>query len=347
MAKSAQISLAKRSQIVILQKAGHSQRSIAKLVNVSRFGVSTTLKRFEETGSYADRKRSGRPKKTTPATDRLIQRMSKRDRFKSVPNIRAEMNKSLPEPISDSTVNRRLHAAGLFGRVAVKKPLLRKQNKQKRLKWAKEHVNWTIEQWKKVLWSDESPFQIFGSKRAAHCRRMVGEKYKTECILPTVKHGGGVVQVWGCFSYDGVGSLIKIDGILRKEGYHQILQRQAVPSGTKLIGKGFVFQHDNDPKHTAHLCVNYLRSKENASVLKTMDWPAQSPDLNPIEKLWDELDRQVKKLRPTSQPDLWLKLKQVWDRLQPEILRKLVNRMPKLCQAVIKARGSHFDENRL
>lgn len=347
MARFAQISLEKRSQIVILHKTGHSQRSIAKLVNVSRFGVSTTLKRHKETGSYADRKRSGRPKKTTPATDRLIQLMSKRERFKTLPNIRAEINESLPVTISDSTVKRRLHNVGLFGRVAVKKPLLRKQNKQKRLKWAKEHMSWTTEQWQQVLWSDESPFQIFGSKRAAYCRRKVGEKFKAECIMPTVKHGGGVVQVWGCFSYDGVGSLTKIDGILKKESYHQILQHHAIPSGTKLIGRGFMFQHDNDPKHTSRLCRKYLESKEKTGVLKIMEWPAQSPDINPIEKLWDELDRQVKKLRPTNKSDLWLKLRQVWDGLQPEILQKLVNRMPKICKAIIKARGSHFDENRL
>lgn len=161
-----------------------------------------------------------------------------------------------------------------------------------------------------------------------------------------MKHGGGSVMVWSSFSHAGVGELVKIEGILKKE-HHSILQRYTIPSGINLIGPGFIFQQDNDPKHTAKLCASYLERKKEAGELDLMEWPPQSPDLNPIELLWEELDRRVRNLKPTSLPDLWKCLKEAWDNIQPQTLQKLVERMPKLCAAVIKAKGGHFQENRL
>ena len=81
-------------------------------------------------------------------------------------------------------------------RIAVRKPLLRPVNKQTRLQFAQEHVDWTIDQWQSVLWTDESKFELFGSHRRQYVRRKVNERFKPDCIVPTVKHGGGSVMVW-------------------------------------------------------------------------------------------------------------------------------------------------------
>lgn len=345
MARFNEISIEKRAQIVILRQTNLSYRKIAGMIGVSIKGVHTVLKRYAETQSNADRKRSGRPRKTTRRDDTFIQTTSKRDRFKTAPDIRAEANAFLPQPISITTVRRRLKEAGLNGRVAKRKPLLRAVNKQKRLEFAKKHRNWTIDQWKSVLWTDESKFEIFGSRRRQYVRRKVGQRLDQRCIMPTVKFGGGSIMVWGAFSFDGVGELVKIDGIMNKQSYHRILQNVAIPSGIGLIGYGFVFQQDNDPKHTSRLCRNYLESKENEGVLEIMSWPPQSPDLNPIELLWDELDRQVRDLRPTNQKHLWDILKRCWDNLKSETLQKLVERLPRICAAIISAKGGHIDEN--
>ena len=75
-----------------------------------------------------------------------------------------------------------------------------------------------------------------------------------ECLVPTIKHGGGSVMVWGCFSSAGVSDLVKIEGIMKKEQYKTILENNAIPSGLRTIGHGFVFMQDNDPKHTSKLC---------------------------------------------------------------------------------------------
>ena len=85
--------------------------------------------------------------------------------------------------------------------------------------------------------------------------------------MPSVKHGGGNVMVWGCFGAGKVGDLYKVKGILNKEGYHSILQCHAIPCGQCLIGANFLLQKDNDPKHTSKLCKNYLGKKQSAGIV--------------------------------------------------------------------------------
>ena len=117
--------------------------------------VSYTIKRHLETGGISDRKRSGRPKATTQSED-FLRVDSLRDRRLTGQQLQAQLNTGRSKEVSVSTVKRRLRAAGLTGRVAVRKPLLRWQNKKKRLAWAMKHRQWITENWKKVFWTDES-----------------------------------------------------------------------------------------------------------------------------------------------------------------------------------------------
>ena len=96
------------------------------------------------------------------------------------------------------------------GCIVTKKPLLGTVNKQKRLQWAKLHENWKVDQWKIVLVTDESKFELFGSKHRQLVRRVKGEVMAPQRISPTVKHGGGSVLAWGCFGDDKTGDSVKI-----------------------------------------------------------------------------------------------------------------------------------------
>jgi hypothetical protein len=93
-------------------------------------------------------------------------------------------------------------------------------------------------------------------------------------------------EVWGCFAGDTVSDLFRIQGTLNQHGYHIILQRYTISFGWPLVLLSFVFQQDNDPKHTSRLCKGYL-AKVRDGVLHQMTWPPQSPNLNPIEMFWD------------------------------------------------------------
>ena len=108
-----------------------------------------------------------------------------------------------PPPISVlatalSTTRRYLFEQGLFGSVTVKKPFIRKQNRKRRLTFAKEHKDWTKDDWNKVLWTDKSKFELFGTNRRVYmCDDAQVSGSLTTAFSPTVKHGGGNIMVWG------------------------------------------------------------------------------------------------------------------------------------------------------
>ncbi len=106
--------------------------------------------------------------------------------------------------------------------------------------------------WNQVLWSDESKVNLFGSDGVQHVWRRPGEEYQENCALPTVKHGGGGIMVWGCMSAAGTGELRLIEGNMDSNMYCDILKQKMMPFLQKLCQTA-VFLHNNDPKHTAKM----------------------------------------------------------------------------------------------
>ena len=153
MARTTQLSKEKQQSIITLRQEGQSSRKISRTLNVSS-AVAKTIKRYDETGSHEDRPRTGRPRVTSAAEDKFIRVTSLRNRQLTAPQIRAHINalqSSSSRHISTSTVQRRLRESGLHDGIAANKPLLRKNNKKKRLAWAKKHKEWTLNQWKSTL----------------------------------------------------------------------------------------------------------------------------------------------------------------------------------------------------
>jgi len=143
----------------------YSARLIAKKLCIPRSTVHDTIVRYQETGLHNDRRRNGRPKATSAAEGQSVQLISKENRRLTAPEIRADFNCGRLKDLSLSTVKRVLRSRNLFGRVAVLKPLLRPINRLKRLNWSQTHINWTSDDWSKVLWTEESNFEIFGQNR--------------------------------------------------------------------------------------------------------------------------------------------------------------------------------------
>ncbi|GFX08012.1 transposable element Tc1 transposase [Trichonephila clavipes] len=192
--------------------------------------------------------------------------------------------------------------------------------------------------WNEVIFRDESKFNIFSSDG----RRMVSRKPNTsqhpKHTTPIVKHGGGSVMVWGCMAASGVGKLVFIDRIMHKMADLNILQNNLKESAVKLghtLGSNFIFQQDNEPKHTAFVVKEWLLY-HCRNILNT---PPQSPDLNVIENLWSHLERAVQKHPITSKEQLKSVLKEEWLNIAPETTRHLVKSMPRRLEAVISAKG--------
>lgn len=117
--------------------------------------------------------------------------------------------------------------------------------------------------------------------------------------------------------------------------YRELLEDVMLPYATDKMTPGWFFQHDNDPKHTSRIVKQWIADKK----INVLDWPAQSPDLNPIEHLWEELDRRIRTENYSKADNLMTSLIEEWNRIPLDRLVKLVDSMPARCAAVINSKG--------
>ena len=140
-------------------------------------------------------------------------------------------------------------------------------------------------------------------------------------------------MVWGCFTRKGVGRLYVLNHTMDALYYRQILEENLLPSIKQLgLGSSFMFMHDNDPKHRSALVRDWLRNNG----IEVLQWPSSSPDLNPIEHLWDVLEDQVKKRQPRNKKELSLHLVEEWNKIELSVLQKLVDSVPSSLNECVK-----------
>ena len=141
-----------------------------------------------------------------------------------------------------------------------------------------------------------------------------------------MKHRCGNIMLWGCFAAGGNGALHKIDGIVRMENYVDILKQHLKTLVRKLkLGRKLIFQMDTDLKHTSKVVAKWLKD----NIVKVLEWPSESPDLNPREHLWAELKKHVRARRPTNLTQLHQLVQEEWAKINPTYCGKLVVGYPK------------------
>ncbi|KAK3547862.1 hypothetical protein QTP86_031949, partial [Hemibagrus guttatus] len=238
--------------------------------------------------------------------------------------------------VTKKTIVNTLWREGLKSCSACKAPVLKKAHVQACLKFANEHLNDSEENWVKVLWSDETKIELFGINSIRRVWKRRNAAYDPKNTIPTVKHGGGNIMLWGCFSAKGRRQLHRIKRTMDGAMYRQILGENLLPSARALkMGRGWVFQHDNDPKHSAKATKEWLKKKH----IKVLELPRKSPDLNPIENLWRGLKVRVAKCQPRNLNDLERICKKEWDKIPPEMCANLVANYKKHLTSVIANKG--------
>ncbi len=184
--------------------------------------------------------------------------------------------------------------------------------------------------------SDESKFCISFGNQGPRVWRKSGEAQNPCCLKSSVKFPQSVM-IWAAMTSAGVGPLCFLKSTVNTAIYQEILEQFMLPSADKLYGDAdFIFQQDLAPTHTA----KGTKSWFNDHGVTVLDWPANSPELNPIENLWGIVKRKMRDTRPNNADDPKATVKETWASIPPQQCHKLITSMPRRIEAVIKAKGA-------
>ncbi|GFX44557.1 hypothetical protein TNCV_2637221 [Trichonephila clavipes] len=244
--------------------------------------------------------------------------------------------------ISRKTVARRLRGGGLYVRRPVVCVQLTRQHRTARLQWCREHHNWTEQDWACVLFSDESRFSLSSDCRRQLIWRESGTAYHPENIQEKDRYPTCSIMVWAVIMINGRPRLhVVANGTITGQRYIDEVLLPHVRLFRGAVGDKFVFMDDNATCHRT-LAVRDCLDSEG---IQHLVWPAHSPDLNPIENVWDALGRQVagRNYPPTNKNTLIRALTEEWDKLPQQLLDNVVQSMLKQVEEYMAYRKLHRD----
>lgn len=309
-------------------------------INVSVSGIKKLVRRTKKTRRYENKKRSGRPRKTNSVEDYLLCRLVRKSRQMPFTQLAKELKIRTGTSVSHDTIGRRLKERGYRRRRAIKRPAATPKQKERRLIFSKSNLNRPDIFWHRIKFSDEKIFATSNDSKCILVTRKVGERTHPDC-MPGVKRWGVRVHVWAIIGWDGVGPIRRIVGNLTAQKYTDQIIYDIPDICRKQVGRKFVretFQQDNARPHVANHTLGFL---QNAGV-KTLEWPANSPDLSPIENCWSYASRIVNALPPArTANELWERVQEAWNSIPRDYIRKLYRSIPNRLRTVIEKGGGY------
>ncbi|GFT73476.1 transposable element Tcb2 transposase [Trichonephila clavipes] len=243
--------------------------------------------------------------------------------------------------ISRKTVARRLRGGGLYARRPVVWVPLTRQHRTARLQWCREHHNWTEQDWACVLFSDESRFSLSSDCRRQLIWRESGTAYRSENIQEKDRYPTCSIMVSAGIMINGRTRLhVVANGTVTGQRYIDEVLLPHVRLFCGAVGDKFVFMDDNATCHRTLAVQDCLDSEG----IQRLVWPARTPDLNPIENVWDALGREVagRNYPSTNKNTLIRALTEEWDKLPQQLLDNVVQSMVRHVECCITLHGGHI-----
>ena len=326
-------------------QAGSRPEDVAVTFGVHISTIYRLSNHFQLTQSTQDRPRRGRPRVTSGREDRHIVREHTRDRFRSASTTARNTVGTHGRTVSHQTIARRLREANIRCRRPYRGAILTPHHRQIRLGWARNHINWRLRDWSRVLFTGESLFCVYALDSRRRIYRRPGERLNDACILQRDRWGGIRVLVWGGITHNmRVGPVFFLNqaqgqgrGVTAQRYIHEVLQPHIVPFFQQ--HQNFPLQKDNARPHTARVTQQFLQRNG----IPLLPHPARSPDLNPIEHFWDEIGRQLqgRQHMPQTVQELQDAIQEIWRTIPRHRTNNLVASMYRRCRAVINANGGH------
>ena len=311
-------SIEERWNIISLHKQGHSQRVIQSEVNIPQQTISDTIKRYKTTGSVDDKKRSGRPKKLSASQETNVVALSKGKRHRSTRIVAKMTKKNAIPPISRETVRKTLKNHDLKPYHRPKKQRLNSARKNKRLKFAIDEEN---RNWKNVVFSDEKKWILFDTPNKQNDIVWCGEPSEVPAI--ELEKWKVVVHSWGCICYNGTMKLVFYEPPLDAKKYQDILLKNLLPAAKHVFqNKHWVFQQDGAKCHSAASTQQWLEANVPSFIPKE-SWPPNSPDINPIERVWAIMLEKLEKTRAKTVKGFKNCINKIWKFFEISTIRQL------------------------
>ncbi|GBM36947.1 hypothetical protein AVEN_231487-1 [Araneus ventricosus] len=214
--KAAYLSEFDIGQIVMARRLGTSITETARLVGCSRSAVVSIHAKWINDGDTSSRRQGvGHPRVSKEKGRRRLSRLVKQNRRQTVAQLTAQYNAGPSASVSEHTIQRTLLDMGLCSRLPTRVPLLTKRHRQLRLQWAREHRDWTMDEWKRVAWLDESRFLIHHVDDLVRVRRLPGEQLLPSSTAGHTQAGGGGIMLWGTFSWAAQGPIIVVEQTIK------------------------------------------------------------------------------------------------------------------------------------
>ncbi len=332
-------SVEERGSIIGMKNIGHSFAEISATTLIPDTTVRDSYNHYIKYNTTKSRSRSGRPVIFSKRDSNALLHIIEKDRRITIPQIISFW----PVKISRSTIRRMLHKLGLRSCIPRKKPNLSIKQMKSRLQWAIERKNWGIEDWKKVIWTDESSVEIGENSAQVRVWRHHREEWDLSCLLPTFRSGRTCVMVWGCIAGNTLGPLVVIPRDRRTgvDYRNLILEGPLIEFYKSMndLDDGYFIMEDGAPIHRS-MAAREFRAEKN---IKVLPWPAQSPDLNPIENVWHMLKSRINRRPriPRNEIELTTALQEEWKLIPLDHLSNTVESMPERIKMVISKKGGH------
>jgi transposase len=335
MPKKREYTNEERQSVVTWHTAGKSFREIEVLTGIDHSTCCRIVQKWEAENNVKNRKRSGRKKKFTPAVVKEIEKIIKADDEMVATEIRDKLVNKFGNQFAtgERHIRNIRKNLGFTASKGVGQDELTDEHKKGRVQYCKRHKN---DQFSNVIFTDEKPW-VLGKRRRKKWRKRGGVRRTYKKTKYPLK-----LQCWAGISLRGLTDIVIWKGRQKTPHYIETLEKALIPFAQKAMPKRWRMLHDRDTTHTARRTEEWC----DANIPITLLLPAKSPDLNPIEKIWDTLEQKVYKHKPKNEKELKKWIRKEWKEIDTEIVRNSTVDMIKQLPLITAAEGEYVESKR-